>query len=237
MNDVIHGKVKSVFPIDAIGLHEDLVKIVYHDKVTAGNGRAVDYPQGKGAVCCQISELFFKYFQDKFLTHYVSCPKPNEMICKRVNIIPVEVVVRNIATGSIVRQTNLQEGMVFDPPLVEFYLKDDAKDDPLLTDDRVKLMGYNPMTFRRRAREMNWHFTKIFDELDIHVVDYKLEFGNDDKGALYLADEISPDSMRLWKKSTRQRYDKDLFRKNEGDIVKAYQHVLDELRKIPWIGT
>ena len=128
MNEIVKGKVKTVHSTD----DPDQVLIEYHDKVTAGNGKKVSYPEGKGAVCCAISELFFKYIERKagFLTHFIDRPSPNTMLCKKLTIIPVEVIVRNIAAGSIVRNTLLPEGMEFDPPLVEFNLKDDEKDDP-----------------------------------------------------------------------------------------------------------
>ena len=154
------------------------------------------------------------------------------MVCKKLNMIPVEVICRNIATGSLVRDTTLKEGMELNPCLVEFNLKNDERDDPLLTDDRVRLMGFDPHTFRRRATEMNWHFKEIFGKMDIDIVDFKLEYGFDTNGALYLADEISPDSMRLWKRGTKERFDKDLFRKEEGDIVTAYKYILENLRQL-----
>ena len=223
------GKVKSIF--DVRGNDEEVV-LQYHDKVTAGNGKRVDFPDGKGTVCCQISEWFFKYFEDKFLTHYINCPSPSHMQCKKLHMIPVEVICRNIATGSLVRDTTLKEGMVLDPPLVEFNLKNDELDDPLLTDDRVSLMGYDPHIFKQRATELNLHFKKIFAKMGIDIVDFKVEYGYDSNGLLYLADEISPDNMRLWKKGTKERFDKDLFRKNEGDIVEAYNYILDNLRKL-----
>ena len=225
---IAEGKVKSDYDY-----HDDDDKIViqYHDKVTAGNGRRVDFPEEKGTVCCQISEWFFKYFQDKCLTHYINCPSPSHMLCKKLHMIPVEVICRNIATGSLVRDTTIKEGMILDPPLVEFNLKNDELDDPLLTDDRVRLMGYEPTTFRRRAIEMNFHFKKIFSSMDIDIVDFKLEYGHSTNGGLYLADELSPDNMRLWKKGTKERFDKDLFRKNEGDIVEAYKYILQNLRR------
>ena len=223
------GKVKSVYNV----LDDDeQVVIQYHDKVTAGNGRKVDFPEEKGQLCCEISEWFFKCFQDKFLVHYISCPSPTHMLCKKLNMIPVEVICRNIAAGSIVRDTPLPEGTVFDPCLVEFNLKNDEKDDPLLTDDRVRLMGFDPHTFKRRASEMNWHFKQIFATMDIDIVDFKLEYGYDSNGALYLADEISPDNMRLWKRGTKERFDKDLFRKGEGNIVEAYKYILQQLKKL-----
>ena len=157
------------------------------------------------------------------------------MLCKKLTIIPVEVIVRNIAAGSIVRQTPLPEGMKFDPPLVEFNLKDDEKDDPLLTSDRVSLMGYDPTTLGRRATELNFHFKKIFGEIGLTVVDFKLEFGHAPNGGLYLADEISPDSFRLWKDG--KSFDKDLFRNNKGDIVEAYTQILSDLRGVTQMPT
>ena len=227
---LIHqGKVKSVYDVKD---NDDQVVIQYHDKVTAGNGRKVDFPEDKGALCCQISEWFFKYFDDKFLSDYISCPSPTHMLCKKVNVIPVEVICRNIAAGSIVRNTPIAEGTVFDPPLVEFNLKDDEKDDPLLTDDRVSLMGFDPETFKRRASEVNYHLKMIFDRMGIDLVDFKLEYGHDTNGGLCLVDELSPDNMRLWKKGTKERFDKDLFRKGEGDIVSAYRYILEQLRQM-----
>ena len=92
-------------------------------------------------------------------------------------------------------------------------------------------MGYDPRTFRRRATEMNYHLKMIFDSMDIDLVDFKLEYGHDTTGGLCLADELSPDNMRLWKKGTKERFDKDLFRKGEGDIVEAYKYILTQLRK------
>ena len=210
----------------------DQVLIEYHDKVTAGNGKKVSYPEGKGAVCCAISEWFFKYIEKNAgcLTHFIDRPSSNTMLCKKLTIIPVEVIVRNIAAGSIVRQTPFPEGMEFDPPLVEFNLKDDEKDDPLLTSDRVSLMGYDPVILARRASQLNFHFKKVFGEIGLTVVDFKLEYGHASNGGLYLADEISPDSFRLWKDG--KSFDKDLFRKDKGDIVEAYTKILSDLRGV-----
>ena len=220
------GKVKTVLSTD----DSDKIIIRYEDKVTAGNGRKVDFPEGKGAVCCGISQWFFKYLEGKCLTHYIDRPSPTTMLCKKLTIIPVEVIVRNVAAGSIVRQTPLPEGMVFDPPLVEFNLKDDEKNDPLLTPDRVSLMGYDHKTLGRAALMLNYHFKKVFGKLGLTVVDFKVEYGHSPEGGLYLADEISPDSFRLWKDG--KSFDKDLFRKDQGDIVQAYGWILSQLRNL-----
>ena len=223
------GKVKSLY---RMGDEPEKVYIHFHDKVTAGNGRRVDFPEGKGKVCCLISALLFEMLESRGIrTHYLDTQGLDTLLCKKLEIVPVEVIVRNITAGSIVRQTTLNEGNVLSPPLVEYFLKDDAKDDPLLTLDRVKLMGIDPEPMRDAALKINNHFQILFSQLDIDLVDFKLEFGYDFNGNLCLADELSPDNMRLWKKGTKEKFDKDLFRKEEGDIVEAYKYILQELRR------
>ena len=153
------------------------------------------------------------------------------MSCKKVRIVPLEVIVRNISAGSICRQTTIPEGKLFMSPLVEFHLKDDSKDDPLLTYDRMKYMGYDPEEFIGKALQINRQLIKIFFDIGFDLVDFKIEFGDDSEGNLILADEISPDSCRLWKIGTNESFDKDLFRDEKGDIISAYKHILDELRR------
>ena len=150
---IIKGKVKTVFTTD----EPDKVLIQYEDKVTAGNGRHVDFPEGKGRVCMEISEFLFQILETYGIsTHYINTFPRAIMSCKKVEIIPIEVVVRNVAAGSIVRQTTLEEGHIINWPLVEYYLKDDEKDDPLLTEDRIRLMGDYPLRdMEQTAREVN----------------------------------------------------------------------------------
>ena len=223
------GKVKTVFST----AEPDQVLIQYEDKVTAGNGRRIDFPEGKGAVCCEISEFLFQLLEKYGIkTHYMDMSTHRAMWCKRVEIIPIEVVVRNVAAGSIVRQTTLEEGHIINWPLVEYYLKDDEKDDPLLTEDRIRLMGDYPLRdLEQIAREVNAILLKTFREIGLTLVDFKLEFGYDSGQNLLLADELSPDSMRLWKEGTKISFDKDLFRKDEGDIVEAYKYILQKLKE------
>ena len=228
MTEIIKGKVKTVFTTS----EPDKVLIQYEDKVTAGNGKKIDFPQGKGKVCMEISTLLFEELEKVGIkTHYINSIPERIMSCKKVDIIPIEVVVRNVAAGSIVRQTTLEEGRVINWPLVEFYLKDDAKDDPLFTEDRIKLMGYGESIIHLQfaAREINAILQDIFNKIDLTLVDFKLEFGYDSEQNLLLADELSPDGMRLWKKGTKESFDKDLFRKDEGDIVEAYKIILSKL--------
>jgi phosphoribosylaminoimidazole-succinocarboxamide synthase len=227
MTKITVGKVKTVFETS----EPDEVIIQYEDRVTAGNGKKELWKEGKGKVCCEISEILFKKLEEAGIqTHYINMPTHKAMTCKRVDIIPIEVVVRNIATGSIVRQTTIEEGRIINWPLVEFYLKDDEKDDPLLTEDRIRLMGdYPTRSMTYIAREVNAILQGIFREINLTLVDFKLEFGYDSNKNLLLADELSPDGMRLWKDG--ESFDKDLFREEKGDILSAYNFILNELKK------
>ena len=229
MNEILAGKVKTVYDLDG---DAGKVKIVFHDKVTAGNGKSVDFPEEKGKVCCLISALLFEKLEKEGIkTHYLQCPSLDTLLCRKLTIIPVEVIVRNIAAGSIVKTTTITEGTLIQPPIVEYFLKDDAKDDPLLTYDRVRLMGIDPEPMKEQALMVNYSLQSLFTLCGIDLVDFKLEFGYDAHGDLFLADELSPDNMRLWKKNTKERFDKDLFRKDEGDIVAAYKYILEQMRR------
>ena len=229
MKELLEGKVKTVFETD----EEDKVLIRYEDRVTAFNGEHIEYPRDKGATCCMISAFLFERLERVGIkTHYIDVPTLNTMLCRKVKIVPVEIICRNRAAGSIIEHTEgLYEGQSFDPPIIEFFLKDDYKGDPLLTLDRVRLMNIDPIPFVIKTREVNEQLQKIFGEIGMDLIDFKLEFGYDCDGNFILADEISPDSMRLWKKGTKERFDKDLFRKDEGDIVEAYKYILQKLRQ------
>ena len=229
MNLVHEGKVKSVYDVDG---DAQRVIIKYHDKVTAGNGRLVEFPEEKGKICCLISALLFELMEkNNIKTHYLGTEGLDSMLCRKLTIIPVEVIVRNIAAGSLVKNTNINEGCIIQPPIVEYFLKDDERDDPLLTYDRVRLMGIDPAPMKAVELDVNYQLQSLFTLMGIDLVDFKLEFGYDAHGDLFLADELSPDNMRLWKKNTKERFDKDLFRKDEGDIVKAYKYILSNLRQ------
>ena len=226
---ILEGKVKSVYDVPG---DAQKVTIKFHDKVTAWNGRQIEYPPEKGKICCLISALLFERLEKNGIrTHFLGTEGLDTLLCRKLTIIPVEVIVRNIAAGSIVKTTTITEGTLIQPPIVEYFLKDDAKDDPLLTYDRVRLMGIDPAPLKERALEINHQLQSLFMLLGIDLVDFKLEFGYDVHGDLFLADELSPDNMRLWKKDTKERFDKDLFRKDEGDIVEAYKYILQSLRQ------
>lgn len=229
MKPIVDGKVKSVYQ----GVDPEQVLIHYHDKVTAGNGEKEDYPKGKGKINNDISCIIFKELEKAGIrTHFIQYAGPSLMRCKKVAIIPIEVVVRNIADGSIVRQTTIPKDTVFNPPLIEFYLKDDSKNDPLLTEDRLSVMGYkNLRLIKQYARETNAVVSDLFKKIGITLVDFKIEFGTTADGKVVVADEISPDGCRL-RNADNESMDKDLFRKSEGDIITAYSKILESLQSI-----
>lgn len=229
MKPIVDGKVKSVYQ----GVDKEQVLIHYHDKVTAGNGEKEDYPKGKGKINNEISCIIFKQLEKAGVrTHFIQYAGPSLMRCKKVAIIPIEVVIRNIADGSIVKQTTIPKDTVFNPPLIEFYLKDDSKNDPLLTEDRLSMMGYKDLRLLKQyARETNAIVSDLFKRIGITLVDFKIEFGSTADGKVVVADEISPDGCRL-RNADGESMDKDLFRKDEGDIIKAYTEILESLRDI-----
>ena len=226
MKELIKGKVKTVYAVDDV----NRVMIMYHDKVTAGNGEKEDVIESKGEINCKITDILFKELEKQGVqTHRVDTIG-HTMLCTKGDIIPVEFVVRNVAAGSIVRQTTLEQGREFEFPLVEYYLKDDSKNDPLLTEDRLTLMGYDNLTpINMKCLAINMVLKDIFSRIGLDLVDFKLEFGYDSGQNLLLADELSPDSMRLWKTGTQESMDKDIFRKGDGNIIPAYQKILDDL--------
>jgi len=188
----------------------------------------------KGEINCTVSTALFQWLESLGIpTHYIDRPSSREMRVKAIKIIPLEVVVRNIAAGSLCKQTGLKEGKVLPFPLVEFYLKDDALGDPLLTPDRIKVIDIaseeQVNQLRDLALQINQYLQEFFDKCQIILVDFKLEFGVDKTGKIYLGDEISPDTCRLWDKTQEDAQarilDKDRFRRDLGDVETAYQKV------------
>ena len=233
MTVILEGKVKSIEET-----HDPQeILCMFIDKVTAGNGAKEATLEGKGEVCCSISELLFKKLEDHGVdTHLLRRIDETTLLCDRVSIVPIEVVVRNKATGGLCRETTIMEGITLQYPLIEFYLKDDAKNDPLLTKDRMALMGYSHILVDKMeamAITTNQVLRKLFNDIGLTLVDFKLEFGFSKKtGHLLLADELSPDGMRLWKGTTMESMDKDLFRKDKGNVVESYQKILDDLKSL-----
>jgi phosphoribosylaminoimidazole-succinocarboxamide synthase len=225
------GKAKILYPTD----NSDVLLTIFKDDATAFNAQKKGQIQGKGEINCNISAALFQWLESLGIaTHYVDRPANNQMLVKAVTILPIEVVVRNIAAGSLCKQTGLPEGKVLPHPLVEYYLKDDALGDPLLTTDRLLLLELATAKqlelLRDSALKIDRLLQEFFLRCDIVLVDFKLEFGVDRQGNILLADEISPDTCRLWDRSQLKNpetrvMDKDRFRKDLGEIESAYETV------------
>ena len=231
-------------------LYEGKAKIIYQtedptillahfkDDATAFNAQKRGQIEGKGRMNCTISAHLFQTLRTADIaTHFIDQPAPDQMRIRAVTIIPLEVVIRNIAAGSLCLQTGLPLGMPLQQPLVDFYYKDDALGDPLLTRDRILLMALatpDQLTqLRQRALQINQVLIDFFIRCGITLVDFKLEFGIDPDGQLLLADEISPDTCRLWNQvesdPDRRVMDKDRFRRDLGDVATAYAQVMDRV--------
>lgn len=232
------GKAKILYTTD----NPNILLTRFKDDATAFNAQKRGTIVGKGEMNCAISTHLFQMLEAQgVMTHYIDRPSANEMRVKSVQIVPLEVVVRNIAAGSLCQQTGIELGTVFPQPLVEFCYKNDALGDPLLTLDRIFLMALATpaqVTYlQTMALQINRILTDFFGNCGITLVDFKLEFGLTADGTLLLADEISPDTCRLWNQAEtdpeRRVMDKDRFRRDLGAVEDAYQQVLERVLAQP----
>jgi phosphoribosylaminoimidazole-succinocarboxamide synthase len=228
------GKAKILYTTD----DPDVLLTRFKDDATAFNAQKRGTIRGKGEINNAISAHLFKLMAKHGIpTHFVDLPTPTDMLVKAVTIVPLEVVVRNLAAGSLCKQTGLPLGTPIQPPIVEFYLKDDALGDPLMTDDRIALLQVaapeQVAQLRTMALQINQILRDFFNQCQITLVDFKLEFGLDRQGQLILADEISPDTCRFWQQGEldpeKRVLDKDRFRQDLGNIEDAYQQVLSRV--------
>lgn len=225
------GKVKSVYN----STDEDKVIIEFRDDMTAGDGERKEVMDNKGAYNAVISSKIFKVLEEKGVeTQFIDLPEPNVMIAKKLEMIPIEVIVRNIATGSLVRKYPINEGTKLEPPIVQMDFKDDEYHDPMLNDSLIKALGIatqeeiNVLT--ENALKINEILTKFFKDAGIILVDFKVEFGKDKDGNILLGDEISPDGCRLWDAETLEMLDKELFRKGkDNEVMDAYIEVYNRV--------
>ncbi len=220
------GKAKKIYETD----DANLCIIEYKNSLTAFNALKKDSIEGKGELNNLISSSLFELLTEKGIpTHFVKRVDNIHQIVKKVVIVPIEVVVRNITTGSLCKRLGVEEGKVLPRPLVELYLKDDALGDPLITEDHAVLFGWSTEEQLLKIKEITLKVNSVLSEyfagLGIILVDFKLEFGVDAEGRLILADEVSPDTCRFWDKDTKNRLDKDRFRKDLGDVLGAYQEI------------
>ena len=229
---VYEGKAKQLFQTD----DPAIMWVEYLNQATALNGAKKDQISGKGELNNRITGLIFDFLKSKGIAnHYINQLSANEQLIQNVEIIPLEVVVRNIAAGSFSKRLAIPEGAPLKSPIVEFYYKNDALDDPMVIDAHIltlELATAEELTqLRQKALAVGEALTELFDSIDITLVDFKLEFGRQKDGSILLADEVSPDTCRLWDKQTNEHLDKDIYRRDLGDIIPVYQEVLNRLEK------
>ncbi len=233
MTLVYEGKAKRVFNTE----DNNIYRIEYKDEVTAGNGAKKDKMEGKGRLNNLITSYFFERLaQEGVDSHFIERTSDTEQLVKKVTIIPLEVVVRNFAAGSIVKRLGFENGQAFEKPLVEFYYKEDALNDPFISDDHVKLLGLandeDIAELKRQTLIVNETLIKIMDEMNLKLIDFKIEFGKDSKGKILLADEISPDTCRIWDKETNENFDKDVYRNDTGSLIETYTKFYNKLEAL-----
>ena len=221
------GKAKKVFATD----DPNLVIVDYKDDATAFNGEKKGTITGKGVINNVMSNHMFQLLEQQGVpTHFVEQLSERETLVKKVSIVPLEVIIRNISAGSFAKRFGVEEGIVFDEPTIEFSYKNDELGDPLMN-------AYHAIALKAATREeietikamafkVNEVMKQYFDTLNVILVDFKLEFGKTADGKIVLADEISPDTCRLWDKTTKEKLDKDRFRRDMGGGEEAYQEIM-----------
>lgn len=233
MSLLYEGKAKRIFSTG----ENDVLRVEYKDEVTAGNGAKKDLIEGKGRLNNQITSRIFNYLKEKSVkSHFIEQISETEQLVQSVEIIPLEVVVRNIAAGSITKRLGFDKGHEFDEPLVEFFYKNDDLNDPLITEDHIKLLHLaedNEINIlKEAAKEVNAVLAQLMNEMNLRLVDFKIEFGRTNDGQILLADEISPDTCRIWDNDSDTNFDKDVYREDRGSIIETYQTFLNKLEAL-----
>lgn len=226
---IYEGKAKILYETDS----PDYLIQYFKDDATAFNAQKRGTIQNKGIVNNKVSTKIFEYLEAHGIpTHFVKLLNEREMFVKRVEIVPLEVIIRNVAAGSLSKLLNIPEGTSLACPILEFCYKNDALNDPMITEYHIRALGYATQeeveTIRGYAFQINDLMRDFFAAVNVDLIDFKLEFGKH-KGNIILADEISPDTCRLWEKGTGRKLDKDRFRRDLGEIEEAYQDVLNRV--------
>lgn len=229
-------------------LYEGKAKILYNtsnpnqliqyfkDDATAFNNLKKDVIAGKGTLNNIISEfVMLELMKQNIPTHFIKRINDREQLIKKVKIIPLEVIVRNISAGSMAKRLGIEEGLVLPAPVFEICYKNDSLADPIINDDHaisvLKVINKDQLDLiKKHSLEINQILKNLFDKINIKLVDFKIEFGFDDEGKIILADEISPDSCRLWDKTTNDKMDKDRFRRDLGGLVEAYLEIANRFK-------
>ncbi|PLX17606.1 MAG: phosphoribosylaminoimidazolesuccinocarboxamide synthase [Candidatus Muiribacterium halophilum] len=232
LQKLYEGKAKTLYKAP----NEDQIIIHFKDDTTAFNGEKKEKFHDKGIVNLAISNMILSFLEKMGIpTHTISQIDERTILAKKVKIFPIEFVVRNIATGSLLKITPFREGETLKRPLLEYFYKDDDLGDPLITKDHIDLLE---LCTKDQLETMNEYTLKInellstfFKKTGLILVDFKVEFGLTQDGNIVLGDEISPDSCRLWDKDTMEKFDKDVFRKDLGDMMQRYKEVLKRLEE------
>ena len=226
------GKAKQVYSTDNENEYIDY----YKDDATAFNGEKKASIQSKGILNNKICTIMFETLEKAGIkTHFIKALSDREQLVKKVTILPLEVIVRNITAGSFCKRYGVEEGIVLDKPIFEMSYKNDEYGDPLVNDDHaiaLKLATQEEIDYiREQTLKINEIMKEFFLKLNLKLVDFKLEFGKDTDGNIILADEISPDTCRLWDVNTNEKLDKDRFRRDLGDLIQGYEEVLSRMSK------
>jgi len=230
LEKLYEGKAKIIYSTE----DPDLVVQYFKDDATAFNGEKKGIIRNKGVMNNAISSAIFRFLEEKGVkTHFVSSPSEREMVVRRVEIIPIEVVMRNVTAGSLSKRMGVEEGMLLPKTVFELYYKDDSLGDPMINGYHVAAFGLCSeevlKDIKARAFRVNDLMQEFFEERGITLVDFKLEFGKTGDGTLLLADEITPDGCRLWNSETGEKMDKDRFRRDLGSVEEAYEEVLEKV--------
>lgn len=224
------GKAKKIYATD----EQDVLWVAYKNEATAFNGQKKAEISGKAQLNNQISSLLFSMLHEQGITtHFVKQLSDHEQAVKKVEIVPLEVVVRNATAGSLAKRIGVEEGIRFEQPIVELYYKDDALGDPLILAEHAIFLKAATQeeidSLKAQALQINEILSKFFEDKDIFLVDFKLEFGRTSQGDIILADEISPDTCRFWDVHTNEKLDKDVFRRDLGGLTEAYEKILQRI--------
>lgn len=224
------GKAKKIYATD----EQDVLWVAYKNEATAFNGQKKAEISGKAQLNNQISSLLFSMLHEQGITtHFVKQLSDHEQAVKKVEIVPLEVVVRNATAGSLAKRIGVEEGIRFEQPIVELYYKDDALGDPLILAEHAIFLKAATQeeidSLKTQALQINEILSKFFKDKDIFLVDFKLEFGRTSQGDIILADEISPDTCRFWDVHTNEKLDKDVFRRDLGGLTEAYEKILQRI--------
>ncbi len=230
LDKIYEGKAKKVYKTD----DENLYIVSYKDDATAFNGLKKGTIAGKGVINNKMSNMLMSLLEKQGVkTHFVKELSDRDTLVKKVSIVPLEVIIRNVSAGSFAKRYGVEEGIVFDSPTIEFSYKNDDLGDPLINSYHalaLKLATEQEIeTIKKMAFKVNDVLTEYFKGLNIRLVDFKLEFGRLSDGEIVLADEISPDTCRLWDLTTNEKLDKDRFRRDMGGVEDAYKEVMKRL--------